>query len=163
LGISLTFTFLAFITAYFGKIFSLTNSIWYILLGFLMVLMSLQIWELFNIIPSSYLTSKNKIKGNLGAFITGILSGIFSSPCSTPILIVLLGVIAQQGDILYGITLLLFYSFGNNLIVIAAGIFIGSIRKITLNKNYGLFTYIMRYSTGGIVLIIGFYLLYTGF
>lgn len=162
-GISLTFTALAVVTSYFGKIFSLTNSTWYLILGFLMVLMSLQIWELFNFIPSSYLTTKNKLRGNLGAFLAGVLSGLFSSPCSTPILIVLLGVTAQKGNILYGILLLLLYTIGHNIIVIVAGIFMGSINRITQSKNYGLYTQIIKGITGAFVQLIGFYLLYVGF
>jgi thiol:disulfide interchange protein len=69
-----------------------------------MILMALQTWGIFEIIPSSYLISKNTKKGFAGAFITGILGGIFSSPCSTPVLIALLAIVAGKGSNSLGYT-----------------------------------------------------------
>lgn len=46
-------------------------------LGVLMVLMALQTWEIFNFIPSINLIFKNKRCGLFGAFLAGILGGIF--------------------------------------------------------------------------------------
>lgn len=56
-----------------------------------MVLMALQVWGIFNFVPSSYAVSKNKKVRSIGAFLAGILGGLFSSPCSTPVLVVILG------------------------------------------------------------------------
>ncbi len=72
------------------------SSWWYLVLGVLMVLMAMQVWGIFTVIPSSYLVSMNKKRGFLGAFLAGVLGGVFSSPCSTPILVVLLAVVAAK-------------------------------------------------------------------
>ena len=63
-----------------GKLMGTSSPIWYMALGVLMVLMALQTWELFNFIPSANLLSKSKKRGFAGAFLAGILGGIFSSP-----------------------------------------------------------------------------------
>ena len=39
--------------------------------------------------------------GYLGDFIAGILGGFFSSPCATPVLVVLLAVVAKEGSLLW--------------------------------------------------------------
>lgn len=64
-------------------------------------------WGVFNLIPSANLLSKSKKRGFVGAFLAGILGGIFSSPCSTPVLIALLAIVAGNGNLLWGILLML--------------------------------------------------------
>jgi len=49
------------------------------------------------LIPSANLLSKSRLFGSLRAFFAGILAGIFASPCSTPVLIALLGMVAGNG------------------------------------------------------------------
>ncbi len=62
---------------------------------------------------------------------------MFSSPCSTPVLIVLLAAVAGQGRLLWGILLLLLYSAGHSVLVIVSGTSIGFVKKLTLNEKYG--------------------------
>lgn len=64
LGSAVTFTTLGVVASTAGKLIGSSASWWYIILGVLMVLMALQTWGIFEIIPSSYLLSKNK-KGAL--------------------------------------------------------------------------------------------------
>ena len=89
-GTAVTFVALGIIATSAGKLMGTSSPVWYMVLGVLMVLMALQTWEIFNFIPSVNLISKSKKKGFAGAFLAGILGGVFSSPCSTPVLIALL-------------------------------------------------------------------------
>ena len=91
-GAAVTFTTLGVVASLAGRLIGTSAPWWYIVLGVLMVLMALQTWGVFEIIPSSYLISKNTKRGFAGAFIAGILGGVFSSPCSTPVLIALLAI-----------------------------------------------------------------------
>ena len=104
-GTAVTFTALGTAATLLGKLMGTSSKLWYIALGSLMVLMALQVWGIYQFIPSTYLTSKTKKKGYIGAFIAGILGGVFSSPCSTPVLIVLLGIVARSGNIAWSILL----------------------------------------------------------
>jgi len=136
---------------------------WYIILGVLMVLMALQTWGIFEIIPSSYLLSKNTKKGFAGAFIAGILGGVFSSPCSTPVLIALLAIVAGKGSLVWGILLLLLYSIGHGILAVIAGTSVGFVQKLSQSEKYGKASTILKIVMGSLILLIGFYLFYLGF
>ena len=163
LGMSITFTILGVLASLIGKIMQKGGSFWYIILGIIMVLMALQTFEIVTIIKPTNLQTRNTKKGYLGALLSGILGGIFSSPCSTPVLIALLAIIAKAGNVIWGIILLLLYSLGNSILVIIAGTSIGTVQKISQNKQYGKISNILKYLMGTIILLIGFYMFYLGF
>lgn len=162
-GAAVTFTGLGVIASLAGKLMGNSASWWYIILGVLMVLMALQTWGIFEIIPSSYLTSKNTKKGYIGAFLAGILGGIFSSPCSTPVLIALLAIVAGKGSIFWGILLLLLYSIGHGILAVVAGTSIGFVQKLSASEKYGKASTILKIVMGSLILLIGFYMFYLGF
>jgi len=163
IGSAITFTVLGVIAALLGNLIGITGKWWYIVLGILMVIMSLQVLEVYEFIPSTYLTDKITKKGYIGALIAGILGGIFSSPCATPVLVVLLALVAGKGSILWGIILLLMYSIGYSFLVIVAGTSIGTIRNLIKTKKYGIFSVGLKYGLGIIIAILGIYMLYLGF
>lgn len=163
LGSAVTFTVLGVIAATAGQLLGNGGKWWYLILGVLMVLMALQTWGIFEIIPSSYLLSKNKKRGFIGAFFAGILGGIFSSPCSTPVLIALLTIVAGKGSVLWGIMLLLLYSIGHGILSVIAGTSVGFVQKLSADARYGRASTVLKIVMGGIILLIGFYLFYMGF
>ena len=162
-GSAVTFTVLGIIAATAGSLMGTSASWWYIVLGVLMVLMALQTWGLFEIIPSSYLLAKNIKKGCAGAFIAGIFGGVFSSPCSTPVLIALLAIVAGKGSLTWGVLLLLLYSIGHGILAVIAGTSIGFVQKLSQSEKYGKASTILKIVMGGVILLIGFYLFYLGF
>lgn len=163
LGSAVTFTTLGVFASMAGKLIGTSASWWYIVLGILMMLMALQTWGIFEIIPSSYLTSKNTKKGYLGAFIAGILGGIFSSPCSTPVLIALLAIVAGKGSIMWGMILLLIYSIGHGILAVVAGTSVGLVQKISQNDKYGKLSVVLKVIMGFLILTIGLYMFYLAF
>lgn len=163
LGSAVTFTVLGVLASMAGKLIGTRASWWYFLLGILMVLMALQTWGIFEIIPSSYLTSKNTKKGYLGALIAGILGGIFSSPCSTPVLIALLAIVAGKGSIIWGMLLLLIYSIGHGILAVIAGTSVGLVQKISQNDKYGKLSTVLKVIMGLLILTIGLYMFYLAF
>jgi len=162
-GAAVTFTILGVIASIAGRLMGTSASWWHIVLGVLMILMALQTWGIFEIIPSSYLISKNTKRGFAGAFIAGILGGIFSSPCSTPVLIALLAIVAGKGSIVWGILLLLLYSIGHGILAIIAGTSIGFVQKLSSSEKYGKVSTILKIMMGTLILLIGFYMFYLGF
>ncbi len=163
LGAAITFTALGVIAASIGRLIVSGAKWWYIVLGVLMVLMALQTWGIINLIPSTYLTGKSKRRGYLGALIAGILGGVFSSPCSTPVLIALLAIVGGSGNILWGILLLLLYSVGHGALAIFAGTSVGFVQKMSSSAKYGKFSAVLKTVMGIFILIIGFYMFYIGF
>jgi cytochrome c-type biogenesis protein len=163
IGMAVTFTFLGIIASTLGKLMGTSSSWWYISLGILMVFMALQMWEVYNFIPSTYVKNKNMKKGYIGAFVAGVLGGLFSSPCATPVLVVLLSIVAKEGNIVKGLLLLLLYSIGHSALVIVAGTSVAFVTKITSSDKYGVFSNVLKYFMGLTILIIGFYMFYLGF
>ena len=163
LGMTVTFTVLGVAASLAGKLIGRAASWWYIVLGVLMVLMALQTWEVFNFIPSTFLINKNRRRGYIGALIAGILGGIFSSPCATPVLIALLALVAAQGKLLWGVMLLLLYSAGHSILVLIAGTSMGFVKKLTSNEKYGRASKIIKIVLGSLILLLAFYMFYLGF
>ena len=163
LGMAVTFTALGTAVSLLGKLMGTSGKWWYIVLGVLMLLMALQTWEVYNFIPSTYLTSKSTRKGYVGAFFAGILGGVFSSPCATPVLIVLLGIVAKSGNVAWGVLLLLLYSIGHSFLVLVAGTSIGFVKKLSSSEKYGATSKVLKVFTGIIILLIAFYMFYLGF
>ena len=162
-GSAVTFTILGTLASLAGKLVGTSASWWYLALGILMVLMALQTWDIFNFIPSTYLLSKSTRRGYAGALIAGILGGIFSSPCATPVLIALLAIVAGKGNVAWGMLLLLLYSIGHGVLTIFAGTSVGFVRSMTQNEKYGKASQWMKWIMGAVILLIGFYMFYLAF
>lgn len=162
-GMAVTFTALGAAAALAGRLMGNNGRWWYIVLGVLMVLMALQTWGIYEFIPSTYLISKNTKRGYAGAFLAGVLGGVFSSPCATPVLVVLLGIVARSGNLAWGVFRLLSYSAGHSFLVLAAGTSVGLVKRITSSGRYGMFSAIMKCFMGCVILLIGFYMFYLGF
>ena len=116
------------------------------------------LWGVFNLIPSANLLSKSKKRGFVGAFLAGILGGIFSSPCSTPVLIALLAIVAGNGNLLWGILLMLLYSIGHSALVMVAGTSVGFVQRISGNTRYNKAETVLKVIMGTAILLIGFYM-----
>lgn len=164
IGMAVTFTALGTAASLLGQLIQGSGgSIWYIILGILMLLMALQTWEIINFIPSTYALSKNKRRGYIGAFIAGILGGFFSSPCATPVLVVLLAMVAIEGRLFFGILLLLIYSVGHSFLVLIAGTSLGFVKRLSSSEKYGKISTLLKIIMGTAIMLIGLYLLYLGF
>ena len=162
-GTAITFISLGIIATSAGRLIGNSSPIWYLVLGALMVLMALQTWGVFNLIPSANLLSKSKKRGFVGAFLAGILGGIFSSPCSTPVLIALLAIVAGNGNLLWGILLMLLYSIGHSALVMVAGTSVGFVQRISGNTRYNKAETVLKVIMGTAILLIGFYMFWLAF
>jgi len=163
LGAAITFTVLGVVAASVGQLIGTGAKWWYIVLGILMVLMALQTWEVVNFIPSTYLAGKNRRRGYIGALITGMLGGLFSSPCATPVLIALLAIAAGSGSLLWGALLMLLYGVGHGALAVLAGSSIGAVNKLVQSERYGALSRVLKIVMGVLILLIGLYLFYLGF
>ena len=163
LGTAVTFVLLGILASSLSILMGKYMTYWYLFLGIIMVLMALQTWEIFNFIPSASLLGKNKRKGAVGAFFAGILAGIFSSPCSTPVLVALLAIIGGSGNLLYGIVLMLLYSIGHSALVMVAGTSVGFVQKINTSEKYKKAATIIKVVMGAAILLIGFYMFWLAF
>jgi cytochrome c biogenesis protein CcdA len=163
IGMAATFTALGAAASLLGRLMGTSSPWWFIALGSLMLLMALQILGVFEFVPSTGLLSRNTRRGYLGAFLAGVLGGFFSSPCATPVLVVLLGFVAKSGDLGRGTFLLLFYSLGHSVLVLAAGTSTSFAAKIASSEKAGLFGTLVKFALGFGLLLLSFFLFYLGF
>ncbi|MGE4268391.1 MAG: cytochrome c biogenesis protein CcdA [Deferribacterales bacterium] len=163
LGTSLIYTALGIFAAYAGQLMGTSASWWYIALGVLMLAMAFQVLGFITVIPSKNFISRRLGKGYTGAFAAGCLAGLFSSPCSTPVLVVLLSIAVKDGNALHGGFLLFLYAFGHSILAIAAGTSVGFANRIINSENYGRLSIAMKYMTAGFILLLSFYMFYLGF
>jgi cytochrome c-type biogenesis protein len=162
LGSALTYTTLGVVAAIFGKFIGFAGNWWFLVLSGILILMVLQLWEIIDILPKNNLLRKNKRRGYIGAFFAGILAGLFCSPCATPVLIVLLAIVSSKGSLLLGVILLLLYSIGHSVLVIAAGTSIGFVNQVNQSKKYKTIGNIVRIIFGLLILVLAFYMFYLG-
>lgn len=162
IGQALVFTVLATSAALLGKLLNGSNQIWYLVLGVLMLLMAFQTMDIVQIVKPLKLKHNTKKSGYLGAFLAGTVGGLFSSPCATPILIVLLGLVARGGNVFWGIFLLLMYSLGHSTLILLTGMSIGLINNLNSDKKYQKISVLLKYFMGVFIFLLGLYMLYLG-
>ena len=171
LGLAITFTTLGVLAVVLGKFLMQGGKWWYLILGIIMVLMFLNMLDIISF-PSIFkndistyidkIFNKN-ISEIIGAILVGIIAAIFSSPCSTPVLITLLSLVSNSNNILWGSLLLLCYSLGHSFIIIIMGISLNFINNIISNDKYGIVSIILKYLLSFLILLLGLYMLYLGF
>ncbi|SKA81225.1 Cytochrome C biogenesis protein transmembrane region [Caloramator quimbayensis] len=161
IGLIITFTTFGALSAILGKLLTGTGKWWFIILGLIMLFVGLQ---MIGVIEYGNNSCKmpDKRKGLLGAFFLGILGGVLSSPCSTPVLIAILSFVAGKGNIILGIVMLLFYSIGHCTLILIAGTSIGFVEQLSSNNKTLMLGKALKIVFGVIVILLGFYLIYTG-
>lgn len=166
LGLSLLFVLgsaIVFITL--GVFASLVGSwlekyeFWmHIILGILLVLMALQMWGVFELIPSNSIASKNRLHAGIGAFVAGLMAGLFSAHCALPTITALLAVVTIKRQVLYGLLLLLMFSIGHGALSVVAGTSVGLVQRITDSKKYQKISKIIRICLGIVIMLVALYL-----
>ena len=162
LGLSLTFTVLGAIASVIGGLFGIISRTWYFVVGGIAVAIGLQLVGLyeFNLPFPGHLQSKQR--GLLGAFILGLIFGIVSSPCATPILALILTFVATKGEVVYGTSLLFIYALGHCVLIFLAGTATGFAESFAKSKGISNLTTWAKRIGGSIVVLVGVYMFYLG-
>jgi len=162
LGLSITFTILGAIASFIGGFFGVAGRTWYFVVGGIAVAIGLQLIGLYewNLPVPVHLQPKQK--GILGAFILGLIFGIVSSPCATPVLVLILTFAASKGEILYGTSLLFVYAIAHCALIFLAGTAAGFAESFIKSKGVSNITTWGKRVGGLIVVFAGIYLFYLG-
>jgi len=163
LGLAIAFTLLGAAAGFIGSFLGLTGKYFYWAVAVIAVLMGLSLLGLFEVrIPFK---NKMQIKtgGLLGAFLMGLLFGVVSAPCATPVLVVILAYVATKGQVFYGTLLLFVYSLGHCALIVLAGIVTGFVESFAKSKGaMGFSTYAKKLS-GALIVLVGAYVFYVNF
>ncbi len=136
LGLSIVYAALAVFAALSGQLFgSLTASPWaYLIVGNICLFFGLVMLEAIPLAPLGFL---NNLKVTelachdvFTSMILGGASALVVSTCTTPILGVLLAMVAAKRQILLGVGMLFSFSFGLGTLVIVVGTFTGLLTSL---------------------------------
>jgi thiol:disulfide interchange protein DsbD len=97
-------------------------------------------------------------RGLLGTFLVGATSGLILGPCTTPVLAVILGVVAASQNPLFGATLLFVFSLGLGSLLLVAGTFTGLLTSL---PKSGAWMVAVKRGSGFAMLAVGVYFLYS--
>ncbi len=162
LGLSITFTILGAIASFIGGLFGVTGRTWYFVVGGIAIAIGLQLIGLYewNIPIPGHLQPKQR--GIIGAFVLGLIFGIVSSPCATPVLVLILTFVASKGEVLYGTSLLFVYAIAHCALIFLAGTAAGFAESFIKSKGISNITSYGKRIGGSIVALVGLYMVYSG-
>ena len=89
--------------------------------------------------------------------------GVVSSPCATPVLVVILTLVATKREVLYGVALLFTYALGHTLLMLAAGTFTGFVEGFVKARRLVNFSLWARRVSGAVVALAGGWFVWQGF
>ncbi len=159
-GLSVTFTALGMAAGLFGTLFGTVGGGWYLAVGLLVLVMGGQMMGFYAIPWPVRLRYRPKQGGLIGAFLLGLFFGVVSSPCATPVLVVILSFVATQGEVPYGAALLFVYAIGHCLLMLAAGTSIGVVESFAKRKGIAHLSAWTRRTGGLLVALVGGYLVW---
>lgn len=160
LGLSLTFTTFGMAAGLLGTMFGTMGGWWYVVAGVVALVMGGQMIGLYEVRLPVKREFKPKQGGIAGSFLLGLFFGLVSSPCATPVLVVILTYVATKGQMLYGAALLFTYAIGHCLLMLLAGTFTGFIEAFVKRKGMVNFSARVKQFGGVVVACVGAYLLW---
>lgn len=161
-GLSLTFTAFGAAAGLLGTMFGTLGGPWYLAAGVIALVMGGQMMGLYEIRLPIRRDFKPKRGGLLGSFLLGLFFGVVSSPCATPVLVVLLTLVAGKGQVLYGITLLFCYAIGHCMLMLFAGTFTGFVEGFVKARRVVNFSLWVKRASGGVVTLVGGWFIWQG-
>ena len=162
-GLILSFTAMGVVTSAFGALLisyipylHLIASITIVLFGIVM-LFDLQVFNWLSIFTSKVHNSNKQ--GLLGGILLGLSLGIIWIPCVGPLLGSVLVLVAMQGSLAYGASLLFIYSIGFALpmLIIAYSANVSSMKLRAIAR----YDFVVKKIAGVLLMVVGLWMAYT--
>jgi len=156
LGLCLTLSVLGVVAALAGGLFAQFKVMNYVAVAVCLVMGLGLLGALPLNLPGLTMAGSGR-KGFAGAFLLGIPFAFTSSPCTTPITIAILGLVAAKAVPLAGATLMLVYALGRGVLLLAAGTLAGGAGSLVLSDVWA---DRLKKASGVVLLGMGLYLLW---
>lgn len=166
LGSTVTFCTLGLLASVLGELIEHSEKVMHVVMALLLVVMALQMWGIINVIPSgSSVLSKSRLRGGFGAFVAGLLAGLFASHCAIPVVVALMAVAtgASGAGVFYGFLLLLLFSIGHAVLSVTAGASVDFVQKLLASEKYERVSRMIRIVLGSVIMLIAVYMLISAF
>ena len=126
LGMAVVYSALGMLAALTGSLFgTISASPWtHFVMANLMIVFGLSILDVFHLpLVSRASQMDTQKKGMIGAFILGAASGVMATPCTAPVLGVVLTFVASQQNVVLGGLMLFAFSIGLGMLFMIGGTF----------------------------------------
>jgi cytochrome c-type biogenesis protein len=157
-GLAVTFMLLGLFASLVGSIIGAGQRWFYYLVAGICILIGVQMLGLIHLpVPDFMAAERERVRsrGVTGAFTLGLVSGLVSSQCATPVLAAILTFVMARGAIAYGAVLLFVYALGRGVPIIAAGTFTGALKRFL---SFGRWSAAIEKAGGAIIIGVGLYL-----
>ena len=152
-GLAIVYSALGIAAGFTGMMFGAwMQSVWVVgAIALFFVIMGAAMFGFFDIgLPSALQTRLSQIGGGGGfggAFVIGMVGALVAGPCSGPVLLSIIALIGQKGEIALGALLMVVFSVGMGLIFLAAGAFSTTLLRPgawmdTVKKSFGIVMWI---------------------
>jgi len=158
-GLAITFTALGGIASVAGTLMGDIGGYWKYILSVVAVIMGFQMMGILNFhIPTPGWEIRKT--GLLGAVLLGMIFGLASSPCATPVLAVILTFVASKQNFFYGLSLLFVYALAHTFLIVAAGASTGFAESLLKSQRFQNFSAYSHKISGLILIITGIVILF---
>ncbi|MBW3042633.1 cytochrome c biogenesis CcdA family protein [Prochlorococcus marinus] len=139
-GIVISLVILGVLSSFLGKIYGQLPSLFSIFISLLAIAMGLNLLGIYKFsLPSGPDPEiwKNQVPSSFAPLFAGLAFGFASSPCTTPVLAVLLAWVGKQGNPISGTIFLGSFAIGQIVPLFVAGTFAASIPKLLSLRPIG--------------------------
>ncbi|MEC1718936.1 cytochrome c biogenesis CcdA family protein [Schinkia azotoformans] len=164
IGIAITFVLLGLVLSLIGGLLGTPQRIFQYILAFISLLMGLTLLEVIrfnfkigNFSIEQYVNVK-KLHGFMGALLLGMVLGLTSSQCGTPIMFVILSFVTLKGKVILGALLMFFYALGRGIPLLVLGTLSNSFR---IHPKFSQFSPLLQKGTGILLLLLALYFVYS--
>ncbi len=135
LGLSIMYSALGAAAALTGRIFGSFASSPHVnlILANIFILLGMSMMDIFTIPMPKFLTNvsaRKKGGGFAGAFLLGMVTAFVATPCTTPVVLSILTLVAKNQNVVYGTALLFVFSLGIGALLVVVGTFAGAVAAL---------------------------------
>ncbi|NCC26033.1 MAG: cytochrome C biosynthesis protein [Deltaproteobacteria bacterium] len=162
-GLFLTIAAIGAVCAVLGRMLGDVGPYWTIAVGLILIWVALDMLGVAVCSMSGGLMSKIKVRGLVGAFVLGLAYGILSGSCSFGFIAPILAVITIQGEVAFGILLIVVFAVGHCLPIAVAGSSTALVKRLLSNSSWQRGNLIFRRFAGVAIGCMGLYFIVSPF
>lgn len=161
-GLFISIALVGAVCSLLGRMLGDISPLWSIPIGVLFIWLGLNLMGVFVCkLPGGH-TGNFKMRGYTGALLLGLFYGILSGACTFGFIAPILAIITVQAEIAKGLSLILVFALGHCLPIVIAGSSAALAQRLLAGKGMQTATVWGRKIAGGLVVLVGVYLIYTG-
>lgn len=160
LGLAITYIVLGITASFVGSVLGLSKAGWMYLVAAVCVIAGLSMAGVINISFATLAPAQSqwaRLSGYVGALVLGMLFGLVATPCAMPLLALILALIAQKGQMVYGSALMFTYAFGRGLPLLIIGTLAGALTNL---QQFARYSVMIQRVGGWLLVIVGLYCLW---